>query len=292
MTAGVPLTPEKQHGRLPAPVTKSKVPVTPNARVKLELQSASLEGLAFEIQYEILQRLPDLPSLDALVHASPSYHRAYVAGRQSILAKVLSRDIGPDVLFEAHAKVKALMTNKKDGSEIRRYLQDYRSTRREPASVSIERVPLPHIAVLSQIQRAVRFAMKDFCQATLSRHPLNGEKEERIMPLSTNEGRRIGRAFYRFEIFCSMLGQPGFKVKRILNCMDMCHLFLNHFPPWEVEEIACVRDYIIGRYAQFFAKHERAITQRSPEGAPEDSSGDDLLYEGNITGPVSSFRLC
>lgn len=271
--------PEKKTSGYRAQIVKSRVPTTPNAQVGFEPQSASLEGLAFELKFEILQRLTDLPSLDAIVHASPSYHRAHVTRRHSILAKVVSRDIGPNILLEAHALAMALTTNNKDGSEIRRFLEEYKSTRTEPASVSIERFPLTHIATLSRVQYAVRFASKDFCQATLSRHPLSSEKEEDIPPLSTNEARRINRAFYRFEIFCTIFSQPGFKVKRKLDCMDMCHLFLNQFPPWEVEEIACIRDYIIGRYAQLFAKHEHELPRHPSQGPPEDSSGDDMPFE-------------
>ena len=85
-----------------------------NAQVELDPQSASLEGLAVELQFEILERLTDLPSLNAIVHASPSYHRAYVTRRQFILAKVVSRDIGPDTVLEAQAICMALKTDKKD----------------------------------------------------------------------------------------------------------------------------------------------------------------------------------
>lgn len=286
---GVPLMPGKPNGGYPVPFVKSTVPATPNDQGMIDPQSASLEGLAVELQFEILQRLPDLPTLDAIVHASPSYHRAYMARRQSILAKMISRNVGPDILFEAHAVATAIATNSKDGSEIRAFLEDYKSTRRQPASVSIERLPLAHIAILAQVQYALRFATKDFFQATLSRNPLSDEKEKDIQPLSTNEVRRISRALYRFEIFCTIFSHPGFEVKQRLDCMDMCHLFLNQFPPWEVEEIACVRDYIIGRYAQLFAKHEDELVQHSPQGNPEDSPGDDMPFEGKTTSQVSSF---
>lgn len=277
--------PETQNGSYPAPIVKSKVPAKASAQVGLDPR---LEGLPVELQSEILQRLPDLLSLDAIVHASPSYHKAYVARRKSILAKVVTRDVGLDTLFEAHAIATALTTNRKDGLEIRGFLENFRTTRRKSAAVSFERFPLPHIAILSQVQYAVRFAMKDFCQATLSRHPLSSAKEEGIRPLSTYETRRISRALYRFELFCTIFSQPGFKVKQQLDCMDMCHHFLNQFPPWEVEEIACIRDYIIGRHAQLFAKHEHELVQHPPEGAPEDSSGDEMPFEGNDTGHVSS----
>lgn len=278
----IPLVSEKQSGSHPATVIKSGVPSKTSIRTGLGPGSPGLEGLAVELQWEILQKLACLPSLDAIVHASPFYHRAYMARRQSILAKVISRDIGTDVLFEAQALALALKINKKDGSEIRDFFEDYKNRRREPTSVSLESVPLPDTVILSQVQYAVRFAVKDFCQATISRHPMSREKAQDITPLTTNEAQRINRAFYRFEIFCTIFRNQGFNVRPGLDCMDMCHLFLNQFPPWEVEEIACVRDYIMDRYAQLFAKHMNELAQPAPEWAYEDSSGEDHPFEGDI----------
>ena len=279
---GGPLMLGRKIGTYPAPLVKSIVPAMLSARVELDPQSASLEGLAVELQFEILERLTDLPSLHAIVHASPLYHRAYMTRRQSILAKVVSRDIGPDTVLEAQAICMALGADKKDGSEIRNYLKWYRNSLRNPASISIESFPLHHIAMLSQIQCAVRFAIKDFCQAALSRHPLSNEKEDNISPLSANETRRISRAFYRFELFCTIFNQAEIGVGPDLDCMDKCHLFLDNFPAWEREEIACIRDYIIDRYAQLLARYKNELLQQSPEGDPGDSSEEDRPFEGNV----------
>ena len=282
---------EKKIGTYPAPLVKSMVSAMLNAHLELDPQSASLEGLAVELQFEILERLTDLPSLSAIVHASPSYHRAYVTRRQFILAKVVSRDIGPDAVLEAQAVCMALKTDKKDGPEIRKYLNWYKNSLRNPASVSIESFPLPNITMLSRIQYGVRFAMKDFCQATLSRHPLSNEKEENISPLSTNETRRISRAFYRLELFCTIFSEAEFGTEPDLDCMDKCHLFLDNFPAWEREEIACIRDYIIDRYAQFLARYKNELAQQSSEGDPDDSPEEDTPFEGNFTAQSSIYVL-
>ena len=263
-----------------------------STQVGFHPQSASLEGLPVELQFEILERLTDLPSLNAIVHASPPYHRAYATKRRSILAKAISRDVGPDTLLEAQAVCTALKTNKRDGFEIRGFLKWYRNSLSNPASISIESFPLPHIAMLSQIQWAVRFAIKDFCQATLSRHPLSNEKEENVSPLSTNETRRISRALYRFELFCTIFSEAeGFGMEPDLDCMDKCHLFLDNFPAWEREEIACIRDYIIDRYAQLLARYNNELVQQSSEGSPGDSSEEDTPFEGSVTAQSSIFVL-
>ena len=291
---GVPLVPEQQSGRFPARVIKSKAPPAPvNPHIERGTQSASFEGLPLELKYEIFQRLASLPSLNAIVHASPSYHEAYRARRQSILARVLSQDIGHDVLFETNAVAMALTIDKKDRIEIRRFIKDYKNASQEAATVSLEGFSLRHIVTLSQVQFAVRFAVKGFCQTTLSRHPLSGEKSEQFTPLSSNEARRIKRAFYRLELFSTIFSQQrSFDVRKKLDCMDMCHLFLNHFPPWEVEEIACVRDYIIDRYKQLFAKYADELARPRPQKSPEDSSGDEQPFLGNPAGHVLSVQLC
>ena len=282
--------PDEQSGD-PALVVKSRVPPTANAQRGLDLQNASLEGLPVELKCEILQRLPCLPTLAAIVHASPSFHEIYVARRQPILTEVVSQDIGRDVLLEAHAVVKALTIDTKDGSNVRGFLEDYQTTQRKAAANPLGKFSLPQIVTLSQLHYAVRSAMNDFCQATLSKHPISGGKLEDIMPLSANEARRTSRAFFRFELFCTIFNQSELEGNQMLDSMAMCHLFLNQFPVWEVEEIACVRDYIIDRYAHLFAKYEHVLVQQSPRGAPEDSSGDEKAFEGNTADRVSSFRL-
>ena len=282
------------YGKHRARAVKSSGPPKSNIQVKPGPQSASLEGLPVELQGEVLQWVTDPASLEAIVHASPADHKTYMARRQYVFAKVLSRDTGQDVLLEAQAVVKALTVNQKDGSEIREFLQEYNVARQAKVSLLLERFPLPHLVILSQLHHAVKFAMKDFCQAALSENPPSSERLEDITPLSTNEARRISRAFYRFEIFCMIFCEPGLSVKPELDCADMCHLFLNQFPPWEVEEIACVRDYIVGRYTKLFRKHEHELGQCCPVSPPwayQDSPGDERPFLGNTPGHGSCSRL-
>ena len=271
-----------------ARVVDSRASPTPVTNVGLGPQSASLEGLPVELKWIILQNLPCLPSLNAVVHASPSYHKAYMARRQYIFAEVVSQDIGQDMLFEASAVARSLRINSKDAIEVRAFVKDYFITRLVPAPISLGGLSLPDLITFSQFQYVVRFAVKDFCQATLSKHPLNRKEQEYIAPLSTNEARRISRAFYRFETYCTIFSQKRWKRKL---GSGMCHLFLHQFPPWELEEIACVRDYIIDRYAHMFARHEHELVQQSQQRTLEDSSEDDMPFEGNTAYHISSLRL-
>ena len=91
---GVASLPAKQSDNHPISIVESRVlSAAINVSKGQDPQTASLEGLAVESQWEILQHLTSLPSLHAIVRASPVYHRAHMARRQSILTQGM-RDEG------------------------------------------------------------------------------------------------------------------------------------------------------------------------------------------------------
>lgn len=51
--------------------------------------------------------------------------------------------------------------------------------------------------------------------------------------------------------------------------MDRSHLFLPAFPPWKVEELACVRDYLDERWADLFKEIESDVSRDSPRFAKD-----------------------
>ena len=56
-------------------------------------QMSTIEKMPAEIQHMILLSMPDFASLAGLVHASPSYHAAYVSKRDAILATITVREL-------------------------------------------------------------------------------------------------------------------------------------------------------------------------------------------------------
>ena len=95
-------------------------------------QTASLEGVAVEIQQAILRQMPDLQALRALISASPSYLSAYRSQRHSIMSSILLRDIHPDVLFDALAIVDALKLPRNYDDyvpQLKAFVEQYQITR-------------------------------------------------------------------------------------------------------------------------------------------------------------------
>jgi hypothetical protein len=109
----------------------------------------------------------------------------------------------------------------------------------------------------------------DFCEATLSVHPVTGERIQPQGDLSINEKRRIYRALYRFELFRALFTKPcGIPMspesRGYFDPMNKSFLFLSVFKVWEVEELACVHDYIIRRHTEILRESSSELSRLRP----------------------------
>ncbi len=247
-------------------------------------QRASLEGVAVEVQQAILHHIPDFSTLQALISASPIYYRSFLSQYHSILSDILLRDIHPDVLFDALAikDAQKLPRNYDDYVPgLKGFIEQYKTTR---ASRGIDIQPLePSVEeTLWPFHQSVFDVTKDFCDYTLSTHPVTGVALDSSTSLSPMEVIRIHRALYRYELFAVLFCETDFYHEeqaerhrhrdpgrarlalqrnsiRSLDSQDKSALFLALFNAWQVEEIACVRDYIMDRYDELFVECELDI---------------------------------
>ncbi len=214
--------------------------------VSKSMEESRLETIPVELQLNILYHLSDVPSLYAFVHASSKYHNAYLSQRCSILSQVLAMELGPYVLFDAVKTAEALtLPNKQedDGGQVRHFLDEYNgSVLRYYTADKTKNFPLDFLILLAQFQSTVRFVTQAFIEYALPHRPIKNNDTEEPKPLSHRELERIYRAFYRLELFCRLFRQPAFGPPQPFDDRDKSHLFLNLYPAWEVEEIACVRD--------------------------------------------------
>ena len=240
-------------------------------------QGASLEDVPVEIQQIILHQMPDFSTLQALISASPACLRAYLSQRHSIMSDILHRSIHPDVLFDAMAIVDALKLPRNYDAYVpglKAFVKQYRTTRASP-DVDPEPLEPNTTEQLWEFHLLVLDVTKDFCDYALSTHPVTGQSLDHYKSLSPNEVRRIHRAFYRYELFIRLFDEPNFYLDdqynrdrdrrpglsrlalqrdsiRSLDNQDRSWLFFPLFKAWEVEEIACVRDYIKHRYDKLY----------------------------------------
>ena len=253
---------------------------------------ASLEGLPIEIQSAVLLNIRDIASLKNLVHASPIHHNAYLSQRHAVLKRVLFNSIHPDVLYDAFSAItssRILASNAEDRvAKVKAFLSECKDNRDEwtpPEHLDVESAYR-----LARLQNQVQHATKDFCQVAFSCHPFTGNQAEHYKELSSNESRRFSRAFYRFEIFCNLFRnwKPSSDDESIpniiyedgdsaseLDSMEKSSRFLSLFNPWEVEELACVRDYLYNYYRRMLHKFEPDLRDRNPNL--------DLSEDGNCS---------
>ena len=244
-------------------------------------QRATLEGLPVEIQSAILFAIPDIASLRNLTHASPQYHSAYLGQRLEVLQRILFNSIHRDLLCDAFFAIsssKTLTGNIED--RVRRvdtFLSEYKDSRE--TWTSPEHFDLESASRLAQLQSRVQHATEDFCQSAFSTFSFAGNQADDCRQLSTNETRRLYRAFYRFEIFCNFFrdrrgspidGEPSDASRASKNGISELDStkkstrFLGLFNPWEVEELACVRDYFCNYYQRVLLKFEPDLRDRRP----------------------------
>lgn len=235
--------------------------------------NASLDSLPAELKASILHSAPNISTLQTLVRSSPLYHKVYLDKRKVILSAVLLRDIGPQVLPDALAVHKASQIGF-DGSGLRKdnvksFISQYKAERGSSSPATCDSLDIGTLESLSRLQSVVTRITFDFCKATLSVHSVTRERIQPHGDLSINEKRRIYRALYRFELFRALFTEPGGiqippESRRCFDSMDQSLLFLSIFKVWEVEEVACVRDYIIRRHTEILRENSSELSKLCP----------------------------
>ena len=253
---------------------------TQNMRIssaQLGSQKATLEGLASEIQINILQQLSDVTSLRSLVHAVPSYHSAYVSRRCFILKSVLAGSIERELLVDAHSVIDALdiirdCSNDAPAHEVRSFLEQHR-VRRSSESMDFPAIPSEKLFLLARLESSVQSVTSSFIESRLSACPSGEQINFHHETVSANESRRVRRALYRLELFCVLFGRSAFgrpgksynysiKQSNSFESTDEGVQFFAVFTPWEIEEIACVRDYAIEHYKSLYEVHWQELNVR------------------------------
>ncbi|KAG0650785.1 hypothetical protein D0Z07_2215 [Hyphodiscus hymeniophilus] len=120
---------------------------------------------------------------------------------------------------------------------------------------------------------------------------ITGKGIECLGSLSSSEKRRIYRALYRFELFRVLFTEPFDiqlppKSRSCFDAMDQSLLFLSIFKAWEVEEIACIRDYIIRRHQEILRESSFELSKLCPKKDLQDE-----YWQKQNTGYLMSLGL-
>ena len=222
---------------------------------------ANLDLLPTELQIQILKKIPNMKVLRNLLCASSQYFYVYKSFRKSILSHIAWNQITPTILQIA---LNAL--EQRDNSKFRSNETGLFKTQkkiREPHEISFEtweRLIHFHEIVESFISNFTsnRLLVLENSIDPKTQSTLLNESPDRKYSLSQLEYTRLARAFYNLELYGHLfhdldtskltLNQHSFSI-RGTN-------FLENLQDWELEELLCVRSYMIERLKDFLNKFE------------------------------------
>jgi hypothetical protein len=209
--------------------------------------TTTLESLPADVLILILEALPDFQSIKSAVHAAPALHQAYLGAQYCIWSSVLKTEYGLGILSDAIAAVRS------------KGLSASVPANKEPIKALLEKrrlalcdkpADLDEIYALLHLHKVAVWFLDDFHRTVDLPAGMNPESRKTILTpgLSVEEKARMVRGFYRFQILVNIVGGGTLEDENKLDSgderftsQDMVRLFFLTMPPWEIEEIGCVR---------------------------------------------------
>ncbi|KAI9840613.1 MAG: hypothetical protein M1837_001509 [Sclerophora amabilis] len=228
--------------------------------------SASLVTLPPELRQAILCAVPDSSSLRALALSCSSYYHAFREMKSHIISKILSDGVPLELLPTALLVHESSSLKSWCKDPVLDFLPRLRNGRAPAtANVSSAVITFSDALSISGLYDHVRFFTADFASLALSAHPIGAVPDPAPEPLSSQEQRRIERAFYRFELYCNLFrnrrpnrGGNHSRDHRFTT-VEQQDYFFSLFPAWENEQLACIHDYLFQRLSKPFndmAEHD------------------------------------
>lgn len=236
---------------------------------------------ADQMKLAIMKGLKDLDALETLLSDSVSYRETYESNRHEVLCSILKIDpMHPEVFVNAIAVRAGLAIGFESTSEwraaMKSFLNEYHAARHNEIPIIEYRISAK---LLNVYHRIVCHIEAQFAATALANLPTKGKHIEDATVLSNSEKRRIQRALYRYHLMCRPFKPDTRKGPTkdiwdqrtiIFPPSEMSRLYLEDFEPFEVEEIACIHQWMWSFYSEILQTHE-------DEFLPKDVSVDGML---------------
>lgn len=128
---------------------------------------------------------------------------------------------------------------------------------------------------LIHLYKSITRVAADYCVSIATKM----QQGEPVLNLAHVEQLRLYRAIYRFQIYCNFFGSdlrlaaPDGGDRRTRFEDDPAMKFLHSFPPWEVEEMACIWHYLKSRWASILREVSHIyVPKHISKGGPDDDS--------------------
>ncbi|KAI1296230.1 hypothetical protein F5Y03DRAFT_296368 [Xylaria venustula] len=208
--------------------------------MKRKSASSHLERLPPELIYNILCELDGLPTLRCAILTCRLLYNAFTWSPAKIATQTVFNELDSyDVRPEAIAALQASKLTNPTPSSLLQFYKDYLQERNAKASIDLT---MHETVQISRLHYTVSRLAEDFGRTRLQSFVAmeHGYRFQRLEP-STPEKSRIMRALYLVEAFFNSFRQTSRPDAQLRQCMDN---FLLNFADWEVEQIACVHDFL------------------------------------------------
>jgi len=274
-----------------------------------------LNSLSAELVLMVMVHLSSPRDVYSMIRASLLFHQIFLTYKSKILSSVIQQAIPPEVLPDALAACDAsriesltshcskldrstrtsIRENRKLHVSMRQqameFLRNYRRRTQQRVDDLSTTLRLCRLWTITEcfVTRYSEQAFKNtrrHLSRQRSRNP--GDCAEGQSPtgaLSKAEHSRLQRAFFRFEIFRKIF-TPGIEDRHryspIMNKREQSLLLQVLLRPWELEELACVHEYLVKEMEYSFDELEGIFVENIMKAAKD---GEELLLS---SGPVDS----
>lgn len=205
--------------------------------------SISLTTLPLELRQKILCYL-DISSLQAVSNTCSSLYCALSGSKQLLAKAALLNEFDEALLPETYLLLQSMQMKPWSEAAVKSLLDGHENATIETyAHLSWSLTDIYALGILNQ---HIKNFAADFASSALSAMNPNSENESTRQQLSATENRRIERAFIRFELYCRLFGKDMEYGKEIKS-VEQVDIFLVKLPAWEIEQLACVHDYLFRR---------------------------------------------
>ncbi|KAF4420427.1 zinc finger domain-containing protein [Fusarium austroafricanum] len=208
-----------------------------------------VERLPVEITQKVLSTVTDLLSLRCAALSCPAFFYAFNDAENAITTRVLSTQVGFDLLPEAIAASESSQLPSHTEEEIQEFVANHLRRRRSPPESWT--LALASALPIGKFHNCVSAFARMFVSNVSIRENLG-----RVgwLDPTYDETCRIERALYRFEVFRNILSKSR-------SIEEETNIFFANFAPWENEQLGCIHDFLVRAVSPAFddvAEHDIA----------------------------------
>uniref|UniRef100_A0A093V543 Aflatoxin B1 aldehyde reductase member 4 n=1 Tax=Talaromyces marneffei PM1 TaxID=1077442 RepID=A0A093V543_TALMA len=302
--------------------------VVTNPHQRVIQATNTLDSLPVELKLCILQQLPNLQSIQVLTRASSKYFQTYTQFRSQVLYDLLLRQYNDEVdIPEAVVTMRSegvIAENTHNRDKIIDLL-DYRRRGAKECKTNFraDSFTAHEIMKMMKLHESAIYFMEDYAADLPAPSWWDHKSRKWTSPIvfSHTERARFFRAFYRFQTWCHIFGQPEYGrhfssvssstsssvgssfsagleapsenewADRTFTLEQAWRLIWGTMPPWEIEEVGALLDYFMSKYIQVFQEITTALINGH---RPGNSAEDDPVPSAALpddSAPVGTLPL-